>query len=105
MFARRSRPLADNRIADCGQRLHNKRIGRKYRKRRHDHSSEAPKMISAAAPAMRGDKLATKRSQAGGAPLVLPVAAGVVVTPVTVGVVSPSELDAFPRSELAKEHT
>ncbi|KAF8263846.1 hypothetical protein EI94DRAFT_1739913 [Lactarius quietus] len=41
------------------------------------------------------------------APLVLPVAvaADVVVTPVTVGVVSLSELDAFPRIALAKEHT
>ena len=70
-----------------------------------DHSSEAPKTISVTAPVIRGDKLATKRSQVGGAPLVLLVAAGVVVTPVTVGVVSPSELDAFPRIELAKEHT
>jgi len=56
---------------------------------------------------MKGAKLAPKRSQLGGAPLVLPVAvaADVVVTPVTVGVVSLSELDAFPRIELAKEHT
>ena len=56
---------------------------------------------------MRGNKLAPKRSQVRGAPLVLLVVAGVeeLVTPVTVGVVSPSALDAFPRIELAKEHT
>jgi hypothetical protein len=57
---------------------------------------------------MRGDRLAPKRSQVGRAPLVLLLlAAGdvVVLAPVTVGVVSPSELDAFPRIELAKEHT
>ena len=56
-----------------------------------------------------GDKLAPKRSQVGAAPLVLLlVAAGDVVevlAPVTVGVVSPFELDTFPRIELAKEHT
>ncbi len=33
------------------------------------------------------------------------VAAGVVAEPVGDGVVSPFELDAFPRSELAKAHT
>jgi len=64
-------------------------------------------MISAAAaPVMKGDQLAPKRSQVGETPLVLLlVAAGDVVTPVPVGVVSPSTLEAFPRSELAKEHT
>jgi hypothetical protein len=54
---------------------------------------------------MRGDKLAPKRSQVSRAPLVLPVADGVEVTLLTVGVVSPSALDAFPRIELAREHT
>lgn len=68
-----------------------------------NHSSEAPKMISAAAAlVMKGDKLAPKRSQVGETPL---VAVDVVVAPVVVGVVSPSTLEAFPRSELAKEHT
>jgi hypothetical protein len=61
-------------------------------------------MISAAAaPVMKGDKLAPKRSQVGETPLVLLVA--VEVMPVVVGVVSPSTLEAFPRSELAREHT
>jgi len=70
-----------------------------------NHSSEAPKTINAAAAAT-GDKLAPKRSQIGAAPLVLVlVAAVVVVVPVTVGVVSPFELDTFPRIELAKAHT
>lgn len=67
------------------------------------HSIEAPKTISAAAAlAMRGDKLAPKR---GAPPVLLLVAAGVEATLLTDGVVSPSALDAFPRSELEKEHT
>jgi hypothetical protein len=114
--------LADHRIADVGSATwHNKHrrpLHRAY------HNSEAPekKTISAvaAAPVTRGDKLAPKRSQLGAAPLVVPlVAAGdveavllvaaaeveVVLAPVTVGVVSPFELDTFPRIELAKAHT
>lgn len=52
---------------------------------------------------MRGDKLAPKR----GVPLaLLLVAVGVEATLLlTDGVVSPSALDAFPRSELEKAHT
>jgi len=58
---------------------------------------------------MRGGKLAPKRFQVGRAPLLLllPVAAAdvVVALAAAVGVVSPSELDAFPRIELANAHT
>jgi len=72
------------------------------------HNSKAPekKTISAAAaPAMKGGKLAPK---VGRAPLLLLLVAAadvVVALAAAVGVVSPFELDAFPRIELANAHT
>ena len=101
MFDRPSFASQIMQIADVG---HNKRGGLVYRKTAIQyHSIEAPKTISAAAAlAMRGDKLAPKR---GAPPVLLLVAAGVEATLLTDGVVSPSALDAFPRSELEKEHT
>ena len=63
-------------------------------------------MISATAPAMTDDVVEVGRSLGGAAEVVLvPVALAVTVAPDGDGVVSPSELDALPRSELAKLHT
>lgn len=77
------------------------------------HSNEAPrKTITAAAPVMRCDEHAPKRSQVRGAPLVLVVGVVEAALPVVGdgdgdgdGDVSPFELDTFPRIELAKAHT
>jgi hypothetical protein len=63
-------------------------------------------MISATAPAMTDDVVEVGRSPGGAAEVVpVPVALAVTVAPDGDGVVSPSELDALPRSELAKLHT
>jgi hypothetical protein len=71
-------------------------------------------MINAAAPVMTDDRVEPGRSLGGAALLGLVppetteatgVPAVLVADPVCDGVVSPSELDTFPRSELAKAHT
>jgi hypothetical protein len=65
------------------------------------HNTEAPKIISATAPAITSDTVVSGRALGGAVEGARVLAAA----PVVDGVVSPFESDTLPKSELAKAHT